>query len=319
MALGPLPAVGAVPTLVPLPAAGAQDGHAATGQLPASLLQAMAAEPALEGLAQAAAVGAQVDPGDAAAAPSHARAAAGVPEGHGLPDAMRLDQRALQQLAWRAPDAARLALSWRATLLQAVGVRGESGDGRPRGGGTVAAADPATLSQASFTASAARAAPAVPTALPGWINVYAWGGMQAMLGVFALEVEEPPPPPRRRTRMGALRFALEVPGLGRIHALLHLADGGIALDLGAQSRALMHYVRERLPALAAAFARAELPLARCRLVDLAGLERGGQASAGLPAGIVLAPTLFRAATELWTVLAPPLVPGCSNTGSGLQA
>jgi hypothetical protein len=118
--------------------------------------------------------------------------------------------------------------------------------------------------------------------------------------------------------VAALRFALEVPGLGRIQACLHLAGGGIAIDLGAQTRGLMQHVRDRLPALAAAFARAELPIARCRLIDLAGLERGGLASTAPNAGLALAPTLFRAATELWSVLAPPLVAAAvTNAGRGI--
>jgi hypothetical protein len=62
----------------------------------------------------------------------------------------------------------------------------------------------------------------------------------------------------------ALRFALEVPGLGRIHACLHIAGGGVMLDLGAQTPALMQHLRACLPRLAAAIARAELRIARCR-------------------------------------------------------
>jgi len=320
MALGPLPAVAAVPTLPPLPAPGAQDGRTATGGLPSPLLQAIAAEPALDVLVQAARASLQAGAGDAAPDSSSARTAAGAacaPAVDPLPDALRLDQRALQQLAWRVPDAARLALSWRAALLQSAGARGEAADARP-GSGTIAQVADATALALAPSPLPARGAPGAPAMLPGWINVYAWGGMQALLGVATLEADEPAPP-RRRVRVGALRFALEVPGLGRIQAGLHLAEGGIALDLGAQTRALMQHVRERLPALAAAFARAELPLARCRLIDLAGLERAGQANAGLPAGLVLAPTLFRAATELWSVLAPPLAATVTaNTGSGLK-
>src|SRR4051812_41943554 len=53
MALGPIPAVAAIATLPPLPAAGPQDGGAgARTALP--FLQALATEPALEALTQAA-------------------------------------------------------------------------------------------------------------------------------------------------------------------------------------------------------------------------------------------------------------------------
>jgi len=322
MALGPLPAVAAVPTLAPLPAPGAQDGRSAAGGLPPPLLQAIVAEPALDVLAQAARTSVQDVTGAAAPDGSGARGGAdaggaGGPADYPLPDALRLDQRALQQLAWRAPDAARLALSWRSTLLRSAGPRGGPTEARPSSGTGFPAGEAASLAPPlalAPSAPASRGAPGAPALLPGWINVYAWGGMQALLGVATLEAEEAPPPPHRRARVGALRFALEVPGLGRIQACLHLAGSGIALDLGAQTRALMQHVRDRLPALAAAFARAELPLARCRLIDLAGLERGLQASGGLPAGVVLAPTLFRAATELWSVLAPPL-----TSGSALRA
>jgi hypothetical protein len=325
---GPVSAVVPIPSPTPLQRPGPQDGGALPE--PASLLldgglaepalvalaqaaQEIAAEPARETLAAAAGAVAQAAPGaqrDAGGAQPFGTGAASAVAPREAPDplpaALRLDQRALQQIAWRVPDTERLGLAWRSTLLQAADTRNAASEHA-----LVALALPAGAPLAASGDAAApllaRTAAGVPAELPGWINVYAWGGMRTSLGVFALDADEPGPPARRRrARIGALRLALEVPGLGRIHACLHLFGGGIALDLGAQSAALMQHVRERLPALATAFGRAELPLARCRLIDLAGLERGGQAATGLGAAQALSPTLFRAATELWAVLAPPL-------------
>jgi hypothetical protein len=322
---GLVSAVAPIPSPLPLQRPGPQDGDAvasAAGAIPegaaaepelallAQVAQADAVGPALATLA--AATVAQAVPGAGQGGLHGAQAGAGAPATQGgdadaLPAAMRLDQRALRQVAWRVPDTERLALGWRTTLLQALDARGNAGARAPASAAFLADAPAAALAASTGAQLAARGAPGAPEALPGWINVYAWGGMRALLGVFALDADEPDPPPRRRRPgVSALRFALEVPGLGRIHACLHACEGGIALDLGAQTTALMQHVRERLPALAAAFGRAGLPLARCRLIDLGGLERQGHVATGVPAVLALSPTLFRAATELWAVLAPPL-------------
>jgi hypothetical protein len=258
--------------------------------------------PALEMLAQAAgaelaglAAAARPERGDAGAASAGAPAAA-LPEL--LPEAMRLDQAVLRQVAWSVPDTSRLAGAWRATLLQAIDVRSALAEGT-RG------TEPASTRADAAQAGTSRPAPPAAGSLPGWINVYAWGGMQAMLGLWAIDADEEPPA-RRRAPVLALRFALDVPELGRIVAHLHLAAGGVLLDLAAETPALMQHLRDCLPAVAGAIARAELRLVRCRLIDVAGLAAQGRVAVGLPATLAPPPALFRAATALWGVLAPPL-------------
>jgi hypothetical protein len=257
--------------------------------------------PALELLAQAA--GAELAGLEAATRPAHGAEAspgAGSPAASaGQPGAMRLDQAALRQLTWSVPDTARLADTWRATLLRAVDPRApDAGARSPAPAAFVAVAEASV-----GVPDAARPGPSLP--LPGWINVYAWGGMQVLLGLAAID-DDDQPPPRRRPGAPVLRFALDVPGLGRVVAHLHLAAGGLMLDLAAENAALMEHLRDSLPAVASALARAELRLLRCRLIDVAGLAARGRIAAGLPSGSAPAPALFRAATALWSVLAPPL-------------
>jgi hypothetical protein len=291
-------AVERISPVVMLPARplGPGDGHAA----------AAAALPALEVLAQAA--GAELAGLEAAVRPERAdgsssgSASSSAAAADALPDAMRLDQAALRQVAWSVPDTAQLALAWRATLLRAVEARTPLPDAS-----RVTQDAPAAPRAEPGEPGAPATRPALPAAasLPGWLNVYAWGGMQAMLGLSAIDADDEPPP-RRRAPVMVLRFALDVPGLGRVVAHLHLAAGGLMLDLAAETPALMQHLRDSLPGVAAAVARAELRLVRCRLIDVAGLAAQARMAAGLPASLALPPALFRAATALWSVLAPPL-------------
>jgi hypothetical protein len=301
-------AVERISPVVMLPARPLGPGDA---QVPTAL-----ALPALEVLAQAAgaelagleaAVRAQATDGAPAAAPPAAQGTGAPANADALPGAMRFDQVALRQVAWSVPDPARLASTWRATLAHAlenpanVAERGRAADTAAG----AALAGQAIADAASAGAGGSVARPVAAAALPGWINVYAWGGMQVMLGLAAIDGDEAPPA-RRRAPLPALRFALEVPGLGRIVACMHLAAGGLMLDLAAETPALMQHLRDSLPAVAAAFARAELRLLRCRLIDPAGLAAQARIATGLPPSLALSPALFRAATALWAVLAPPL-------------
>ncbi|KAF7599980.1 MAG: hypothetical protein CGU28_08790 [Candidatus Dactylopiibacterium carminicum] len=210
--------------------------------------------------------------------------------------AMRVDQAVLRQFAWRAPDGAALALSWRA-LVQ----------GR--------------WQQAMFQPSADIAAyqgqaPAVP--MPGleeepfdsgrWtFPIYALGGVPMLLRLVHSDPDgNGRDTPRRSMRSLALRIELTLGQLGRIVLQVQWLAGGIQLSLATERKDALAPLSDALPDITTALARAGLRLMRCSMSHgLPGFETDSALAARLPQGpaAALPPSLFRAAAEVVVQLA----------------
>ncbi len=171
--------------------------------------------------------------------------------------AMRMDQAALRQIAWQAPNAAALAVSWRDIAherwsAQAAGFAPEGSNQ----GTTMLGAPP-------FREP--------PSALPPPLNagslcVYAWGGMHMMLGLVRAE-EEAQSQRRERRATYALRLQISPAALGRIALHAHALGSGIQVSIAIERSESVHLVRAALPTISSALARAGLKLVRLRLTQ----------------------------------------------------
>lgn len=218
--------------------------------------------------------------------------------------AMRLDQAVLRQMAWQAPNAAALALSWRDLAQGRWSGRMPTSDAT----GEPSAALPTTmLGPAPFREPASTLPPPMTDR---WLfPVYAWGGMQMMLGLVQREEESP----RRRPGRGGilvLRLELSPVALGRIVLHAHWQPGGVELQIAVEQAESVQLVREALPAITAALARAGLKLARLRLTQghaaVAKVRDVPQTYGS--SGQILSLTLFRTLAETAVVLLQ-VVPG----------
>ena len=215
--------------------------------------------------------------------------------------AMRLDQAVLRQISWRMPSAAELAASWRASAYErwipASTVYEPSGE-QPR-------LPPLLLSR---PAGFAEPAAPQPSSVDRWLlPVYAWGNVPLMLRLVEADEEDTPALPPRRRRPLALRLELVSAALGRIVLQVQSLSGGILLAIAVEEPASAPAVRDALPAITAAIARAGLRIVRCRLT------RGPAAIVRLRdepvapsrahvAAEALSPGLFRALAEAAVIL-----------------
>ncbi|HSD40219.1 MAG TPA: flagellar hook-length control protein FliK [Rhodocyclaceae bacterium] len=231
----------------------------------------------------------------------------GRPTGQPMPAAepasMRFDQAALRQVSWRAPDPAVLATSWRALVHGQL--RGQlHGQFHAEGlqAGATGLVSGAYLSHASDPGR--EIVSGNFRAMERWaFPVYAWGGMPMMLRlVSADQEEEEQRAPRERPRSLALRLDLDLPGLGRVALQVQWITGGIQLSLAVADPAALEPLRDLLPEMTKALARAGLRLLRCRLSQ--GLPGFDAAPSALPQGAAAAvpPGLFRAAAEVVVAL-----------------
>lgn len=221
--------------------------------------------------------------------------------------AMRVDQLALlRQVAGRPPDANSLAASWRSIMLDAVERR--------------AARGPVPLAEVERPASAARSAwpmavGSTGSALPSWLlATLTWGAPRLTLQALAVEDEDEQPQPQRRRFSLALQFELAVAEFGLVSVQLRSLAGGVAIDLAAERQEAMAPLRGAVPDIAAAVARADSRLVRCRLH--LGLPGSGPFTgsarpvppnfqASLTPVAAMSPGLFRAAAEVALILAAP--------------
>lgn len=180
--------------------------------------------------------------------------------------AMRLDQAALQQFIPRTPDAAALAASWR-MLARSLAAGGRSG------------------SADVFDAS---------TPL-----VCYWSGVQVRVRAIESDHEDAPSRVPRRYRRLALLVRISSPALGQMELRVHWVEQGVALAVHVENAQAEQALQAATPAIAAAIARADLRLTRCRIV--LGLAPAPAAPAAISAA-ALPPALFRAAAEAAVVI-----------------
>lgn len=173
--------------------------------------------------------------------------------------AMRVDQAALRQMTWLAPNPAALARSWHDLALERWGSGAAM---RPPDGEThltTTMLGPPPFREPAGTPRA--------TVLDRWLMpVYAWGGVQMMLGLIYSEPRERKGR-RRRPRGPLLRLELAPPALGSVVLLVHWLAGGIELMISIEQPHAAGLVREALPKLAQTLLQAGLALADLRLMQ----------------------------------------------------
>jgi hypothetical protein len=212
--------------------------------------------------------------------------------------AMRLDQAVLRQMAWQAPNAAALALSWRELAQGRWGGRGSL----PDAGEAPLAAPTTMLGPAPFREPVSTLP---PPNLGRWLfPVYAWGGMQMLLGLMQGEEEKPASrPPRRRSL--ALRLEMTPAALGRIVLFASWQSSGLELRIVVEQSESVQLVREALPLVTAALSRAGLHPVRLRLQQGSAAASGHYPPGAAPthkAGLTLPLSSFRALAEASVVL-----------------
>lgn len=205
------------------------------------------------------------------------------------PAALRFDQAALSQIAWKMPEPAALAARWRQQVL--------AGNAAPL---------PQTLAPAALLAQQAAPESAHQLAERWAFPVYAWGGVPALLDVVAAEDDDKAP--RRRRPAHALRLEMVLPGLGRVSMRLQGDAAGIQLQVAVERAQALPPVRDALPAVAAAMARAGLRLLRVA-ISQGRVPQGGPGAAAAGDAAALSPALFRAAAEVAVALLSSAVAG----------
>lgn len=216
--------------------------------------------------------------------------------------AMRLDQAALRQIAWQVHDAATWAHSWRARALERwsepVLTYGRSGETLP-------------VQPASQPISPVQREPAAthpPTLIDRWmIPIFVPGGATLILRLVEGEERTPDRQPRRQRRL-ALQLELALPALGRIVLQAHELPEGIQLLVMIEQPDTVPVVRDALPTIASAMAKAGIHLAGIRLIQRALAAGAGVLAFRPPHGHVaadtLSPALFRTLAEAAAVLLP---------------
>ncbi|HEY4367411.1 MAG TPA: hypothetical protein VGN07_09295 [Steroidobacteraceae bacterium] len=184
--------------------------------------------------------------------------------------AMRVDQAALRQMAWQAPNAAALALSWRTQAQERWNGRMPVYEGVAEG----STATPATMLGPAPFREPPSALP--PPNLERWLfPVYAWGGTQMMLGLLDADEERDSRRSARR-KNPILRLELAPAALGRIVLQVQWIPGGIQMVVAVEHDESGHLVREAMPLVAAALSRAGLRLQRLRLQRIDALSSHGE-------------------------------------------
>lgn len=210
----------------------------------------------------------------------------------------------LRQLVWHNPDPNQLAASWqvmvrtygdqRAALMQ-------QHEGRHV---------PASLFMAEPPPQMQRPNHGLVSELDAWrFAVYAWGAEKLTLRVVARDPgqEEGPDQRRRRPRV-ALRLEMNLPGVGKVALQMEPAEGGIVLEIAAQSNEGMQHMRELLPHLANIIAGCGLQIVRARLMrELSPLTSFENNPSRAQVALLTAP-LFKAMAEVAVFLSQPRRP-----------
>jgi hypothetical protein len=221
--------------------------------------------------------------------------------------AMRMDQAALRQMAWQAPDAAALASSWRQMALERWVGRLPDPDAGSAGAKTTMMGPPPFREPAATW---------MPPGVNQWqFPVYAWGGMQMLLGRVDSE-DAKSPGKRRRTLI--LRLELAPLALGRVALQVQWVASGILLEIAVEHAEAATIVRDALPTIVAAMLRAGLRLTSFRLTQGAVAVSGFSDTPRLQ--VATQPSslsLFRALAETAVVLLQA-VPGMSQQSAESQ-
>jgi hypothetical protein len=210
--------------------------------------------------------------------------------------AMRLDQAVLRQMTWQAPNPAALARSWHDLALE-------------RWGPELSWRQSGVPSQTTMIGPPPfREPPGAPMPVldPWLLPVYAWGGVQMILGLPYADRRDRKGRGRRR-RGPLLRLELAPPAIGPVVLDAHWLHEGVDLTITIQQAHAAELVQRALPRIAQALTQAAIVLADMRVMrgddviaqfDVSKLREG---SAQLPAPRSLL-ALFRTLSESAVVL-----------------
>lgn len=217
------------------------------------------------------------------------------------PAAMRPNQVFMsRQLVWQPPDANLMAASWQVMVRTYAEQRAawlEQATGRHL---------PSSLFMADQSSREGRPGMPLVTEMEPWrFAVFAWGAERLVLRVVIKDDDEYDHSRRRRRRSAvALRLELMLPEVGRVVIQLEPASGsGVIMEIGAAQTAVMQYMRDILPRIAAMVSRAGLTILRCRLRrELPSPSSEHPSSLHTAA---LTPAMFKAMAEVATLLSQP--------------
>jgi hypothetical protein len=190
----------------------------------------------------------------------------------GSQNAMRLDQAALSRIAWRMADGESLAQVWQS---QAQSRWGEKPDLELSGSQALAPVAVSSCDLATGADSEYEWRP--PGRERDSLAVYFWDGRPMTLGLAVAGDERSKKLGRRRSLV--LWLEIDADELGRIVVQVQSAGDAIVLAIAVEQPNAVQVVRDSVPAVAAALARAKIRVARCRLL--------------------------KGATALWCLTAPP--------------
>jgi hypothetical protein len=215
----------------------------------------------------------------------------------------------LRQLVWHNPDTNQLAASWQ-VMVRTYGEQRAALMQQHEGRHV-----PASLFMADPPPQMQRANHGLVSELDAWrFAVYAWGAEKLTLRVIARDPgqEEGPDQRRRRPRV-ALRLELNLPGVGKVAVQMEPAEGGIVLEIAAQSNDGVQRMRELLPHLATIIAGCGLQIVRARLMrELSPLTSFENNPSHAQVAQLTAP-VFKAMAEVAVFLSQPRLPDAARS------
>jgi hypothetical protein len=210
----------------------------------------------------------------------------------------------LRQMVWHNPDTNTLAASWQVMVRtygeqRAALMQQHEGRHVPSG---LFMTDPPPQMQRPYHG--------LVSELDAWrFAVYAWGAEKLTLRVIARDPgqEEGPDQRHRRPRV-ALRLEMNLPGVGKVALQMEPAEGGIVLEIAAQSNDGMQHMRQLLPHLASIIAGCGLQIVRARLMrELSPLTSFENNPTQSQVALLTAP-IFKAMAEVAVFLSQPRLP-----------
>jgi len=210
----------------------------------------------------------------------------------------------LRQMVWHNPDTNTLAASWQ-VMVRTYGEQRAALMQQHEGRHV-----PSSLFMTEPPLQMQRPNHGLVSELDAWrFAVYAWGAEKLTLRVIARDPgqEEGPDQRRRRPRV-ALRLELNLPGVGKVAVQMEPAEGGIVLEIAAQSNDGIQHMRGLLPHLATIIAGCGLQIVRARLMrELSPLTSFENNPTRTQVGLLTAP-LFKAMAEVAVFLSQPRLP-----------
>jgi len=210
----------------------------------------------------------------------------------------------LRQLVWHNPDTNQLAASWQ-VMVRTYGEQRAALMQQHEGRHV-----PSSLFMTDPPPQMQRTNHGLVSELDAWrFAVYAWGAEKLTLRVIARDPgqEEGPDQRRRRPRV-ALRLELNLPDVGKIAVQMEPAEGGIVLEIAAQSNDGVQRMRALLPQLAAIIAGCGLQIVRARLMrELSPLTSFENDPSRAQVSLLTA-AVFKAMAEVAVFLSQPRLP-----------